>query len=70
MGALQMGLGALASVAVSLLSKHNHTAFPMTGVMAGCSLLALCVLFTGSRFIRYRNAGKAAQEQQLSDAAA
>jgi len=71
MGALQMGLGALASVAVSLLSKNDHTAFPMTGVMAGCSLLALCILFAGSRFIRPSTAKKIAQEAgQLSDAAA
>lgn len=61
MGALQMGLGALASVAVSLLSKSDHSSFPMTGVMAGCSVLALCILFTGSRVIHYRTAKSIAQ---------
>jgi DHA1 family bicyclomycin/chloramphenicol resistance-like MFS transporter len=69
MGALQMGIGALASVGVSVLSKSDHSAFPMTGVMAGCSLLALCILLTGSRIIRSRTAAARAQEQ-LSDAAA
>jgi len=56
MGALQMGLGALASVAVSLFSKIDHTTFPMTGVMAGCSLLAMGILLTGTRMIRVRDA--------------
>jgi len=40
-------------------------------VMAGCSLLALCVLVAGSRFIRHSTAKKIAQEAgQLNDAAA
>jgi len=66
MGALQMGMGALASVAVSLLSKSDPGTFPMTGVMAGCSLLALCILFTGSRVIRYR-AGRSREQKALCD---
>jgi DHA1 family bicyclomycin/chloramphenicol resistance-like MFS transporter len=65
MGALQMGLGALASVAVSLLSKSDPTTFPMTSVMAGCSLLALGILLTGSRVIRNKAARSKAQEQEL-----
>lgn len=65
MGALQMGLGALASVVVSVLSKLDHSTFPMTGVMAGCSLLALAILLTGSRIIRNRNARERAAGQEL-----
>jgi DHA1 family bicyclomycin/chloramphenicol resistance-like MFS transporter len=65
MGALQMGLGALASVVVSVLSKLDHSTFPMTGVMAGCSLLALAILFTGSRVIRNRSAREQAAGQEL-----
>jgi len=42
LGAMQMGTGALASVAVSVFS--NGTATPMIGVMAVSSVLALLVL--------------------------
>lgn len=45
MGAIQMGIGATASAAVSLL--QNHTALPMTGVMAFCSLTALVIFLMG-----------------------
>ncbi len=66
MGALQMGVGALASVAVSMLSKAYSNTFPMTGVMAACSVLALLVLLTGSRVIR----AKAAREESTEALAA
>jgi len=52
MGSIQMALGAFASVMVSVLS--NHTALPMTGVMALCAVSSLVVLLTGKRIIRYR----------------
>lgn len=42
MGAMQMGVGALASVAVSVFA--NGTATPMIAVMAGSSVLALLTL--------------------------
>ncbi|MDO6435305.1 multidrug effflux MFS transporter [Flavitalea sp. BT771] len=50
MGGVQMSIGALASAIVSFL--NNHTALPMTGVMACCPLIALMVLLTGDRNIR------------------
>jgi MFS transporter, DHA1 family, multidrug resistance protein len=45
MGALQMAIGSLSSVAITML--NDHTAFPMTAVMAGSALLALSVLLIG-----------------------
>lgn len=50
MGALQMGIGALASIAVSVFS--NGTATPMIAIMAATSALALIVLFTGRRYLK------------------
>ncbi len=50
MGGIQMSIGALTSSLVGLL--NNHTAAPMTGIMACCALVALIVLLTGDRFIR------------------
>lgn len=41
MGAIQMGIGALASAAVSVF--QNHTALPMTGMMAFCTITALSI---------------------------
>ena len=49
MGSLQMALGALASVLVSLLS--NHTSLPMTGVMALCACGSLVALLVGKNII-------------------
>lgn len=62
MGALQMGLGALSSAAVSVLS--NGTALPMTGVMAACSIVALCLLWAGRRKIV-----QAAREEDVEEQA-
>ncbi|GAB3769133.1 multidrug effflux MFS transporter [Spirosoma horti] len=50
MGATQMGLGALASLCVSVL--NNHTAIPMVSIMASTSLLALFILLVGRKKIR------------------
>lgn len=50
MGAIRMGMGALASMAVSVFS--NHTAVPMVAVMAVTSVLSLLVLLTGRKQIR------------------
>ena len=52
MGGIQMTFGALSSMIVSALS--NATAMPMTGVMALCSLTAVCILFIGRRRIIYK----------------
>jgi DHA1 family bicyclomycin/chloramphenicol resistance-like MFS transporter len=49
MGGIQMSIGAFASAVVSFL--NNHTALPMTGVMACCALVALIVLLAGHRNI-------------------
>jgi MFS transporter, DHA1 family, multidrug resistance protein len=50
MGSVQMALGAIATVMVSILS--NHTALPMTGVMAFCAISSLSVLLIGRRIMR------------------
>lgn len=47
MGAMQMGAGALAAAMVGLLNAH--TAMPMTGVMAVCSLLALGIILMAGK---------------------
>ena len=47
MGALQMGIGALASVGVSVFS--NGTATPMAAIIAGSALLGLLVLLLAGR---------------------
>lgn len=52
MGSIQMALGALASVMVSVLS--NHTALPMTGIMAACAVTALIILLIGKRIIKIK----------------
>ncbi|NTS42516.1 multidrug effflux MFS transporter [Flavisolibacter sp. BT320] len=52
MGAIQMGIGAVASALVGVF--FNNTALPMTGVMAGCALIAILILVTGQRKIRYK----------------
>ncbi|WP_026464582.1 multidrug effflux MFS transporter [Adhaeribacter aquaticus] len=52
MGALQMGVGALITVVLSLI--NNHSATPMTAVMAGSALLALIILAFGLRVIQNR----------------
>jgi DHA1 family bicyclomycin/chloramphenicol resistance-like MFS transporter len=49
MGAIQMGMGAMISVVVSLFEEPST--FPMVLAMAGSSLLALCVFFIGRRTI-------------------
>jgi DHA1 family bicyclomycin/chloramphenicol resistance-like MFS transporter len=47
MGALQMGIGATASAAVSVL--QNNTALPMTAVMAFCSVAAFAIFMMGRK---------------------
>ncbi|MFD2934272.1 multidrug effflux MFS transporter [Spirosoma flavum] len=50
MGAMQLGIGALASVGVSMFSSHSS--MPMAAIMAATSVIALLVLFIGRRFIK------------------
>lgn len=61
MGGIQMGLGALASATVSWMS--NHTALPMTGVMAGCAVTSFCIVTAGSRHTRYKATSEAIEEE-------
>lgn len=42
LGSVQLGIGAMASVLVSIL--HNGTALPMVSVMAGCAILSFGIL--------------------------
>ena len=49
MGAIQMGMGALISVAISLFEEPST--LPMTAAMAGSSLLALCIFLVGRKTI-------------------
>lgn len=49
MGAIQMGMGALISVAISLFEEPST--LPMAAAMAASSLLALCVFLVGRRRI-------------------
>jgi len=49
MGAIQMSIGAGTAGLVSLL--QNHTALPMTGVMACCAIAALTVFSLGRKVI-------------------
>lgn len=50
MGAIQMGMGALASSALSLF--HSKSAEPMTLVMFTTSIMAIVILYFGKRFIK------------------
>ncbi|MEO7309212.1 MAG: multidrug effflux MFS transporter [Chitinophagaceae bacterium] len=52
MGGIQMGLGAGTSLLVSILSKKDHSAVPMTVVMVGCSVTSLIILALGRKMIR------------------
>ncbi len=64
MGAIQMGVGALASAVVGLFIPHN--ALPMTGVMAACILLAWLLLFFSTRKTTF-NARAGDVEEQAFD---
>ena len=50
MGALQLGIGALITVLVSMLS--NNTPLPMTGIMFLCAILSVTMLYLGTRKIK------------------
>jgi DHA1 family bicyclomycin/chloramphenicol resistance-like MFS transporter len=56
LGFFQLGIGALASVGVSVFS--NGTAMPMVAVIAGTSVLAVVVLGAGQGSLATRPSGK------------
>ncbi len=59
MGAVQMGMGALATVVLSLFS--NHSSVPMTIVIMSSSFLALFIMLFGRRYIQSGNEFQADQ---------
>ncbi len=61
MGAIQMGLGALAAALVGFLNAT--TALPMTGVMASCTAIGLLILLLGQRKIKFEAKKRVVQEQ-------
>jgi MFS transporter, DHA1 family, multidrug resistance protein len=63
LGGIQMGIGAVTSATVSILS--NHTALPMTGVMACCAVLSFTILTIGHKMIVRRNSVEEAEEESV-----
>lgn len=63
MGAIQMGMGAIASAMVGVF--FNHTALPMAGVMAACAVIALLILAFGRHKIRYKARQEDIEEQTV-----
>lgn len=63
MGALQMGIGALASAGVSLL--QNNTTLPMTGMMAFCSVKALSIFILGRKATVKKPSVKDVEEEDI-----
>ena len=61
LGGIQMCIGACTSALVSVL--NNHTALPMTGIMACCAISSLTILSVGSRIIRYKASIRAVEEE-------
>ncbi|MGO3181602.1 MAG: Bcr/CflA family multidrug efflux MFS transporter [Aequorivita sp.] len=50
MGALQLGIGALVTALVSMLS--DETPLPMTGIMFLCAIISVAMLYLGNRKIK------------------
>ncbi len=63
MGAIQMSIGAFTSALVSLL--QNHTALPMTGVMACCAITAFSVFTFGRKIITQRASVEEVEEEDV-----
>jgi DHA1 family bicyclomycin/chloramphenicol resistance-like MFS transporter len=61
LGAIQMGIGSLSSAMVSFL--NNHTAIPMSGVMACCAICSFIILSFGRKIIRYKASALDVEEQ-------
>src|SRR6478736_6309414 len=62
LGAIQMTIGACTSALVSVL--QNHTAVPMTGVMAGCAITALSVFLFGRKIITQQASKEIIEEEE------
>ncbi len=65
MGFIQMAIGTISSAAVSFLS--NGTALPMTGVMAVCAFLSLCILLAGRKTIILYNTDAEEVEEETAE---
>jgi len=63
LGAIQMTIGACTSALVSVL--QDHTAVPMTGVMACCAITALSVFSFGKRIIAQRASEEIVDEEEV-----
>ncbi len=63
LGAIQMRIGAGTSALVSVL--QNHTALPMTGVMACCAITALSVFSFGKKIIIQRASKRVVEEEDV-----
>jgi DHA1 family bicyclomycin/chloramphenicol resistance-like MFS transporter len=63
MGAIQMAIGAGTSALVSVL--QNHTALPMTGVMACCAIAAFSVFSFGRKIIIQRASIEEVEEEDV-----
>jgi DHA1 family bicyclomycin/chloramphenicol resistance-like MFS transporter len=63
LGAIQMTIGACTSAIVSVL--QDHTALPMTGVMACCAISALAVFSFGKRVITRRVSRQMIEEEEV-----
>jgi DHA1 family bicyclomycin/chloramphenicol resistance-like MFS transporter len=61
LGGIQMSIGAFSAALVAFLS--DHSAKPMTGVMAFCALTSFLILIVGTRIIRYRTTILDVEEQ-------
>jgi DHA1 family bicyclomycin/chloramphenicol resistance-like MFS transporter len=63
MGAIQMGIGAGTSALVSVL--HDHTALPMTGVMACCAITAFSAFSLGRKIIIQQASIESVEEEDV-----
>ena len=63
LGGIQMTIGACTSALVSIL--QNHTALPMTGVMACCAITALSVFLFGRRVITQQASKEIVEEEDV-----
>jgi DHA1 family bicyclomycin/chloramphenicol resistance-like MFS transporter len=63
LGAIQMGIGACTSALVSVL--QNHTALPMSGVMACCAIAAFLIFTFGRKVIIQRATTKEIVEEDV-----
>jgi DHA1 family bicyclomycin/chloramphenicol resistance-like MFS transporter len=61
MGAFQMAIGAGTSALVSYL--NSHSALPMSGVMASCSITSFCILALGKKYLIYRPSSQVVEEK-------